>query len=69
MELVFICPVRNRDFSTTSWTVSESLVPVSDSHGKKKLLGSVKAYCPYCSEDHAFSPDEIPCPLSNGMSG
>jgi hypothetical protein len=63
MELVFICPVQNRDFSTSRWTVPDSLSIVSDREKGKKLAGRVEAFCPYCRRTHEFEPDEIPCPF------
>jgi len=67
MELFFICPVGNRNFSTSRWEIPGSLSIVSDHRDGKKLMGRVEVFCPYCREVHEYEPDEIPCPfeLSN----
>jgi hypothetical protein len=64
MELMFICPVRKKDFSTSRWRIPESLQTVSDRKGNRKLEGIVEVYCPFCLEEHTFQADEIPCPLA-----
>ncbi len=63
MELMFICPVENRDFLTSRWDIAGSLSVISDHQGKKKLGGRMEVFCPYCRETHFFKPEEIPCPL------
>lgn len=68
MELIFICPVRNREFSTSRWWIPHSLTAVSDHKGGKRLQGNVEAFCPYCNVFHEFEPDQIPCPLKSERS-
>ncbi len=69
MELVFVCPVKNRDFQTLRWNIAESLITVSDPEKGKMIKGMVEAFCPYCSELHGYKPEDIPCPVTRVTGG
>lgn len=65
MEILFVCPKMQKDFSTSRWSIEGKLETVFHKTGQKSLDGKVKAYCPYCQDEHVFRPDDLPCPFTS----
>lgn len=66
VELCFLCPVTGRIFCTEQWEMSGCSRVCCSHDGSKRLQGRVATVCPLCGGEHAYSPEELPCPLSFG---
>ncbi|WP_152555250.1 hypothetical protein [Desulfonatronum thiodismutans] len=62
-ELHFTCPKQGKEFRSARWSVDPDLEAVTDPEDRKHLRGLVHVPCPFCDEPHAYTPDELACPL------
>lgn len=64
MDLFFQCPDKRAGFWSSSWTTDQGLRVHEEQDGSRRLRGAVRVHCPLCQAEHAFSPDELACPLT-----
>jgi hypothetical protein len=64
MELYFVCPLTGRGYASEDWRIMGEPRVLEDMEGKRRLLGMVEVECPCCGGTHAYSTEELACPLS-----
>lgn len=64
MELYFTCPLTGRGFMSENWRIQGKLQVREEPGGVRTLLGTVEVDCPVCGSTHAYSTEELVCPLS-----
>jgi hypothetical protein len=66
MKLVFICRLTQRVFRSDGYKIVENWGVSLDSNGRKRLEMKLRLStpCPFCGRMHAYSADELACPLT-----
>jgi hypothetical protein len=64
MKLYFVCPPTGKVYTSEDWRILGELQVEEDVQGVRRLMEKVEVDCPYCRGPHAYSTDELVCPLS-----
>ena len=66
MNLIFVCPRRQKTFESAAYRIIENKGVVVDEHGDKTLDARVALDdpCPFCGEKHVYAAGELACPFA-----
>jgi hypothetical protein len=66
MNLIFVCPRRQKTFDSAAYRIVDNKGVVVDEQGNKTLDAKVAINdpCPFCGEKHVYAAGELACPYS-----
>lgn len=68
MELFFVCPETNEEFSFSDYSLKDDYEIVEKNDGVKQLKGMVElcSLCPLCGGNHTFPVEQVLCSITIG---
>lgn len=65
MKFVFICPVRNKVFESSHFSLRDNRGVITDEDGNRTLDAEVvlNEPCPFCGEMHVYHASLLSCPF------